>query len=1226
MFTSFTGSARPRRQVNLSGRNTNPFVTAPGSRQTNSSQQSQNAVAHAQQERVLRQQERARPPAATRIQRTWRGYRGREEARGRWQREWDEVEARYQGQNTALVEVLPSKLQFSSNLVPYESEAACLGQLRLLIQFASPQSHDDVLRLHLFARRYLSSLQLLPSAFPADVWIYPLLRLAKISIATLKQAKAVPFSSSIINDFLSLLSALSAVIPKQISSYSQSYFKALAEISSDTKSQISVQVFDPRLLEMAILGLLQPITAGTITAYEGFISEFLVTPHLSTLDGSLDRIAANVNYKIMASAVNDLLSPLPEHNLLSLKSRDELLWLLAYFIYFRYVAHGHGHPASKAPDAQYVNAVSTLISHLADDIGSRIDLSAESRSTNAGGSMVSQNSMLPLPDFVRDKISTLVDQENVSSLLAHLEVVPMLVDETSSIPSQASALASYALTLLRSFPRRADEIRMWLYLGSTSRNSIETGKSEDRLPAIKYFFEAARRTSVYSLIREDPNEAVGLLRSDSAKLRSKRAVSQVSESTAQQWRVILLFLELYTFVLKVMDDEEFLSGSSPSNFTQTWTRQSALPLEQVQDLTVFLKNLGFSMYWNASEIAGVEPSETKNTIADYFSGNIGPSSESQHNALPIKPDTIVIAGVPGMTMTYMKGMITGLLRMVYERDSRRKFLPQDHWLMTKLSEMDRFISAVVAEEEHKHKIQESYDTEADEAENAIDEEEMGDGYTDNLVGTHRTQQVRNFERLKIQQRKTSRRKYLESVTPRLEILQNMPFFIPFSTRVQIFREFVTLDQLRRRGTADADTWRFAMMNSTSGNIGKHRAKVRRESIFDDAYEQFYELGEGLKEPIQIRFVDKFDTVEEGIDGGGVTKEFLTSVTTEAFSPNNDLNLFIENDQHLLYPNPSAVDERKDFLSQAGLKDGSAEWNSQIRDLLRRYEFLGRIIGKCLYEGILVDIHFAGFFLLKWALTGGSGSATKESSYRANINDLRDLDEGLYQGLLQLKNYSGSVEDFSLNFAVTDTISQRSKDSTQRNQRTITRELRPSGSDISVTNENRLVYISYVARHRLQIQPHLQTSAFLRGLGTIISPSWLSMFNQTELQTLVGGDSSEIDVSDLRHNTLYGGLYTIGDDNEEHPSVKLFWQAVQSFSDVDRRKLLKFVTSTPRAPLLGFAQLNPRFSIRDSGSDQTRLPSTSTCVNLLKLPVYESMDTLRDRLLYSINAGAGFNLS
>ena len=135
-----------------------------------------------------------------------------------------------------------------------------------------------------------------------------------------------------------------------------------------------------------------------------------------------------------------------------------------------------------------------------------------------------------------------------------------------------------------------------------------------------------------------------------------------------------------------------------------------------------------------------------------------------------------------------------------------------------------------------------------------------------------------------------------------------------------------------------------------------------------------------------------------------------------------------------------------------------------------------------------------------------------------------------------------------------------------------------------------------------------------------------MFNQQELQTLIGGDSSEIDVQDLRRNTQYGGVYVIGDDHQEHSTVKNFWQVMQEFSDADRRKVLKYVTSTPRAPLLGFGQLNPRFSIRDSGFDQTRLPSTSTCVNLLKLPVYESALTLREKLLYAINAGAGFNLS
>lgn len=337
--------------------------------------------------------------------------------------------------------------------------------------------------------------------------------------------------------------------------------------------------------------------------------------------------------------------------------------------------------------------------------------------------------------------------------------------------------------------------------------------------------------------------------------------------------------------------------------------------------------------------------------------------------------------------------------------------------MTTYFEMDRFISAVVEEEEHRHQIQESYESyEADGKSQRGGDVDMDDDDEDDdgvaLIGNSHAQQVRRAERLKRQQRKTSRKKQLESVAPRLEILQNMPFFIPFATRVQIFRQFVALDQHRRRGTSDPDVWRFAQMNSAAGDISRHRAKVRREHIFEDAYTQFYDLGEGLKEPIQIRFVDKFDTIEEGIDGGGVTKEFLTSVTNEAFGAINGMEtLFIENDQHLLYPNPSAVEERKATLQQAMYKEGSLDWNENIRDLLRRYEFLGRIIGKCLYEGILVDIQFAPFFLLKWALTGGSGSASKESGYRANLNDLRDLDEALYQGLVCANTPQKSAKAF-----------------------------------------------------------------------------------------------------------------------------------------------------------------------------------------------------------------------
>lgn len=85
-------------------------------------------------------------------------------------------------------------------------------------------------------------------------------------------------------------------------------------------------------------------------------------------------------------------------------------------------------------------------------------------------------------------------------------------------------------------------------------------------------------------------------------------------------------------------------------------------------------------------------------------------------------------------------------------------------------------------------------------------------------------------------------------------------------------------------------------------LNRHHAVVRRKHEFADAFDAFYELGPNLKEPIQITFKDEFDIVEAGIDGGGVTKEFLTSVTSQAFNPSQ--GFFRENAHHLLYPNPT----------------------------------------------------------------------------------------------------------------------------------------------------------------------------------------------------------------------------------------------------------------------------------------------------------------------------------
>ncbi|KAI9838368.1 MAG: hypothetical protein M1819_005636 [Sarea resinae] len=1237
MFQSFTGNSRRPRQVNLSGRNTNPFAAAQTSRQ---SPGPQTTLANAQQERLSRQRERDRLNSAKTIQRTWRGHRSRTESKNAWRRDWD---LRENIQEEPLVLSPPQE----GGGATYLSDEECEIQLRTLLQFANVRHDSDTYRLDHFISRFLNTVKGRPPIEWGTRWPLLLLKLEELCFEALGSSAKRAASMLHTENILSTLTFLSQAIPKETARHASAYYRALSETLTRTPSEFAGDI-SHEVLFPAICTPLQIISSETLSAYEGFASKFLTTPNLAEKLLSLRPIAEGINYKLLANALANKLKRSSPEEIRDFADNEGRLWLLAYFIYFHEHVHGPAQSAAHFPEPDYVATVSILLSSLAHEIANRISVDDVVMADDVENGS-DKLPPAPLQPFIKKEIYSLVNQQSISSLLSGASSSQVSGDGNLGViynnTDDAKLLASYALTLLRVFPRRADDIRMWLYLGSTtsSENGSERGPGP-RVPAIKYFWRAVRRTSSYASISKDPRSAVSLLkpRNDpAAHYQGRSTGTAIADEQDQEWRIILLFFELYTFVLKVMDDEEFFSGSNTVGMGRpdvgfSWTRESALPLSEVKDMTVFLKNLAFTMYWNASEITESADSDSTGGIGTYFSTSavVRPSLGDRNN--DSRSGDVALAGVKGISIDYLKGIVTGLLRMIYERDSRRNFLPKDHWLMTSRFDMGGFIPAVVVEEENRHQVQEADDDEEDRDDDLYDE---GLAPTDTIIGTRRVQQTRNVELLRKQQRKASRKKYLEAITPRLEILQNMPFFIPFATRVQIFREFVHLDQVRRRGGhVDPDNWRMSIMQSSvfqrtsegelSGHdiISKHHAKIKRESVFEDAYEQFYELGEGLKEPIQITFVDRFDTVEAGIDGGGVTKEFLTSVTNEAFSPSAGLDLFVENDHHLLYPNPAAVDERKELLLDAGFKEGSPDWNEQIRELLRRYEFLGRIIGKCLYEGILVDIAFAPFFLLKWALTGGSGSASKESGYRANLNDLRDLDEGLYQGLLQLKNYPGDVEDFSLNFTVTDPISITPSTGTAATTKTITRDLKPNGANTPVTNSNRLVYISYIARHRLSTRPQLQTSAFLRGLSSIIQPAWLSMFNQSELQTLVGGTASPLDVADLRRHTLYGGVYALGHDGVEHPSVRLFWDVMRDLSDADRRKVLKFVTSTPRAPLLGFGSLNPRFSIRDAGDDEDRLPSTSTCVNLLKLPRYGSKEVLRSKLLYAVNSGAGFDLS
>jgi ubiquitin-protein ligase E3 C len=944
----------------------------------------------------------------------------------------------------------------------------------------------------------------------------------------------------------------------------------------ETLSELFRHEGSPRLLrvlrECLTVCLTNKDEEMSVAAYTALTWNFLAQPNLSFFEAKVSEIATSINLSKVASAVLSR----PTEDLAAVPTAHSL-WLLAHFLDIQ----GRQHTSLSSLQLRTLFML----------------LSVASTEITGPSSKGGRQSM---PTYVAQQIATLIDKAQISSLLDRFTSDQAGTSEEAF--ENASLLAGYILTLIRYFPDQSDDIRMRLYLAD-----ILT--PEGRVPSVSFFWRATSQTRIYACIATDEPSVVNMLQH--RKLPGMTSLADTGSLWEREWRTIVLFLELYIFILRLSDDEDFFSGLNPSPLATSKElpsrlRSCSLSQDDLETLTTFLKNLSFNLFYHASRLFAATTGTSQ--IRDGTDPN---TYTKRHSAGTTRTQDII----PGLDFPALRTVASTAMQMLYERDSRRAFLPPEHWLMTNKFDMQSFQNSVTLEEQRRNEMEES----GNEQESSEDEDAHGeDGLpTFNWASAARRPNAVQAEKARLRQKRLQRERMLAEVAPKLEILRHMPFVIPFDMRVQIFRQFVFLDKYKRRkGHVDPDQWRMAVHNPldfTRSAVGRHHATIKRGKLFEDAMNQFYELGEGLKEPIQITFVDKFDQEEAGIDGGGVTKEFLTSVITEAFT--GDQRLFVTNEKNLFYPNPSILDQTKEYLRAAEVMEGTEEWQEYIGHLLRSYEFLGRVVGKCMYEGILIDIAFAGFFLLKWS------SAGNDSAYRATINDLREMDEELYQGLLRLKNYPGNLSELDLDFTIEDQISMPGEP-----VRTITRSLIPNGDKVPVTNENRPLYMSYVTRHRLVAQPLLQTRAFLRGLGSIITPSWLSMFNQSELQRLIGGDSTEINVDDLERNTIYSGLYERGDSSSDHPTIQLFWQVMRGLKDSERRDVLKYVTSTPRSPLLGFSQLNPKFSIRDGGTDQDRLPSASTCVNLLKLPQYRTAKVMREKLLYAVTAGAGFDLS
>lgn len=335
------------------------------------------------------------------------------------------------------------------------------------------------------------------------------------------------------------------------------------------------------------------------------------------------------------------------------------------------------------------------------------------------------------------------------------------------------------------------------------------------------------------------------------------------------------------------------------------------------------------------------------------------------------------------------------------------------------------------------------------------------------------------------------------------VMSKIPHIIPHKVRMAIFRKKVSCDSERH--------------HLTDGSTQSTLITVRRNRIVEDGYHQLANLsGSVLKGYIRVKFINEQGLDEAGIDQDGVFKEFLEETVKKAFDPS--LNLFKSTIDQRLYPSPTS---------------------SVHPDHLSLFEFIGKVLAKAVYEGIVVDVPFATFFLSQVL-------GQQQSALYSWIDELPSLDAELYRNLTFVKHCGDDVSDLGLTFSVDE----------DRMGQIVTHELIPGGRALAVTRDNRIHYIHLMAHFRMHTQIREQTAAFIAGFRSIVDIQWISMFSPPELQRLISGDNTPVDLVDLRkHTKYYGGFHS------SHRVINWLWEVLEKdFSPEEHRQFLKFVST------------------------------------------------------------------
>ncbi|KAF9432420.1 hypothetical protein BGZ76_010835 [Entomortierella beljakovae] len=360
-------------------------------------------------------------------------------------------------------------------------------------------------------------------------------------------------------------------------------------------------------------------------------------------------------------------------------------------------------------------------------------------------------------------------------------------------------------------------------------------------------------------------------------------------------------------------------------------------------------------------------------------------------------------------------------------------------------------------------------------------------------------------------------------------------------------------------------------------------ELSRAHLVEEAFEQITKKHSDLKKPLKVAFVD---VGEEGMDQGGVTKEFFQIMVEKVFD--SQFGLFKE------------LEEGRSWWFE-GTLDGSCRIETtekETRIRLIEYELVGILVGLALYNGVILGVRFPSVVYRK--LLG----------WEVDLDSFIESFPALGHGLEQMLTWTdGDVYDvFMREFEI----------SYEHLGQVTTLPLKAGGQDIRVTNENREEYVqaymdNYVHQHIRQ-----EFEAFQKGFDKICGGEAIKLLRPEEMELLLCGNS-DVDMHDLEASCLYDDGY-----NPSHTLIREFWEIVhQDLSPEQHKQLLVFVTGSDRVPIRGLKDL--MFVIQRNGPDSDRLPTALTCFSRLLLPEYSSKEKMRERLITAIENSNGFGL-